>query len=55
LVVTFTAPQEAAGISRSTAIEFTQDGQSMTIKTITGDNPTVETYVREEPRLPGAN
>lgn len=47
LLVTFTAPQEAAGIRRSTAIEFMQDGQSMTIKTITGGTPTVETYVRD--------
>jgi hypothetical protein len=29
--VTFTAPPEAVGVSRSTGIEFTQDGQSMTI------------------------
>jgi hypothetical protein len=47
LNVTFTAPQEAAGAKRSTEIEFTQDGQSMTIKTITGGTPTVETYVRD--------
>jgi len=47
LIVTFTTPQEAAGISRSTEIEFSQDSQSMTIKTITGGTPTVETYVRD--------
>jgi len=47
LVVTFTAPQEAAGISRSTEFEFTQDRQSMTIKVITGGTQSVETYVRE--------
>jgi len=47
LAVTFTAPQEAAGVSRSTQFEFTQDAQSMTIKAITGGTPTVETYVRD--------
>jgi hypothetical protein len=47
LIVTFTAPEEAAGAKRSTEIEFMQDGQSMTIKTITGGTPTVETYVRD--------
>ncbi len=47
LIVTFTAPQEAAGVSRSTEFDFTPDGQSMTIKAITGGTATVETYVRD--------
>ena len=47
MVVTFTGPQEAVGVSRSTELEFTQNGQSMTIKAITGGTPTVETYVRD--------
>ncbi|HEX7231834.1 MAG TPA: hypothetical protein VF452_15650 [Candidatus Binatia bacterium] len=47
LIVTFTAPQEAAGAKHSTEIEFMQDGQTMIIKAITDGTPTVETYVRE--------
>ena len=47
MVVTFTGPQEAVSVSRSTELEFTQNGQSMTIKAITGGTPTVETYVRD--------
>jgi hypothetical protein len=46
LRVRFTAPPEAAGSTRSTAIDFTQGGKAMTINAITAGTPTVETYVR---------
>ncbi len=47
LLVTFTAPPEAAGVNRSTTVEFTQDGRTMIIKAVTGGAPTVESYVRD--------